>query len=976
MFLKSWATRAQHALLERECGPRYPVCCVLQRDKTIPRDVQVRCDKQIPDTEPVYRCFDCYHAPAVCKECLVASHQQNPFHRVEEWQPSLGFWQRRSLHDLGLVIYLNHDGDICYSSPGPRKMTVVHEHGIHSAAIAFCHCQDDDAGSLVPEPLQLIKFGLFPGSWQQPLTAYTVNGLRDYQLLSLQSPITALDYITYLRRVTDNIQPDEAKDRYRELNTAMREFTFLRSARRAGQEPVSGLAAGSLAVSCPACPQPQINMTDGWSDRPAEEGYLDMLFYSVDGNFHHSQKMKPMDPEDFPLTQGAAYFVNEVDFAEYQERMKPPKKEAGRLLHTCNKFGAMGYGRYTGRVSGMVGMTCSRHMFVMPSSLVDLIKGEGFAWGDFSQLSGLQPWLDVLKLLCRGYDINCQYDKKFDLRLAEFRKDFGHLPSIKTTIFPPIRSPIPKFHGPAHTLICNVYRSYNYTPGVGMTDGEASERIWSAFNALAIRTKEMSAGHRHDIINDFLNDLNVRRVHAMPAALAARHRNARRQLAEASEHLLHLEDNITTKELLSDWQQAEKRWEEDVLDPNKHKSTPCPYLLDKDKGLTEIQLVEMVKRMQAARNAQSLGSLGLVHEGTLLERRREELLDELEQDDLSDSILEAIKLRCESFHADLTTWNHLRNAYIEPLVEESVRLVRTKHTAVATAVTPSESCPRLVTTGECDIGSLEKGLLPARNPRGKSELWQDLYASPILLPSSYHAALLSEPCLKEFVSLEREIRTAQVRDALNDVRTAIIGREAYKIKKNHVSGKHHKTRATNHIRGMENNVRAAANRYRRTRAALIALGAEESDPSLRPLRKGDTVKFTLDAQHKTLGESRESKPWIWENFSFSDAQGDGQRQSFFKEAQRVHWFRSSALKKRWQEEVALLEEEMRRSIRFFDHLRRKWLGTVATRTEAGEAGAAAYSRRYTFLRRSVIGANALQASIPVYPSHESVSSTV
>ncbi|KAI0323717.1 hypothetical protein GY45DRAFT_1264149, partial [Cubamyces sp. BRFM 1775] len=892
------------------------------------------------------RCFDCYHAPAVCKECLVASHQQNPFHRVEEWQPSLGFWQRRSLCDLGLVIYLNHNGDVCYSSPGPRKMTVVHEHGIHAAAIAFCHCQDDTTGALVPEPLQLIKFGLFPGSWQQPLTAYTINGLRDYHLLSLQSPITALDYITYLRRVTDNVQSDEAKDRYRELNTAMREFTFLRSARRAGQEPAPILAAGSLAVSCPACPQPHMNMTEGWNERPAEEDYLNMLFYSVDGNFHHNQKMKPMDPEDFPLTQGAGYFVNEVDFAEYQERMKPPKKEASRPLtpiSTCNKFGAMGYGRYTGRVSGMVGMTCSRHMVVIPSSLVDLIKGEGFAWGDFSQLSGLQPWLDVLKLLCRGYDINCQYDKKFELRLAEFRKYFSHLPSIKTTIFPPIRSPIPKFHGPAHTLICNVYRSYNYTPGVGMTDGEASERIWSAFNALAVRAKEMSAGHRHDVINDFLNDLNVRRVHAMPAALAARHRNARRQLAEASEHLNHLEDNIADKQMLSDWRQAEKRWEEDVLDPNKHKSMSCPYLLDKDKGLTEKQLVEMMKRMRAARNEQSLGPLGIVHEGTLLERRRDELLDELEQDDSSDSTLESIELKCESFYADLAAWNHLRDAYFGPLVEEAVRLTRMKRTAVVTAATPPESHPRLATTGE------------SRQRRTFSELWKDLYASPILLPSSYHATVLGEPCLKELASLEREIRTAQARDALNDVRTAIIGREAYRIKKVHVSGKHQKTRATNHIRSMENTVRGAANRYRRTRAALIALGVKESDPSLRPLRKGDTVKFTLDAQHKTLGESRESKPWIWENFSFSDAQGDGQRQSFFEEAQRVHWFRSSALKKRWQEEVALLEEEMRRSIRSFDYLRRKWLGTVVTRTEAGEVGAAAYSRRQAHRYTRLIG---------------------
>ena len=209
-FLTSWATRAQHALLEREAGPSYPVRCSPSCDNHAPHN-PTPCHKQIPATESVYRCFDCYHAPVVCKECVVLAHTANPFHRVEEWQPTLGFWQRRSLYDLGLVIWLGHGGNRCYSSPGPRKITVVHEHGIYTADIAFCNCQLGDDSLPVPEPLQLIEFGLFPGSWLYPQTAYTINGLRNYHLLSVQSPVTALDFITYLRRLTDNVQPDESK---------------------------------------------------------------------------------------------------------------------------------------------------------------------------------------------------------------------------------------------------------------------------------------------------------------------------------------------------------------------------------------------------------------------------------------------------------------------------------------------------------------------------------------------------------------------------------------------------------------------------------------------------------------------------------------------------------------------------------------------------------------------------------------------
>lgn len=46
--------------------------------------------------------------------------------------------------------------------------------------------------------------------------------------------------------------------------------------------------------------------------------YLDALFYAVDGNFHQNQKEKATDPNDFPLTEGAAYFANESDFKKYQ----------------------------------------------------------------------------------------------------------------------------------------------------------------------------------------------------------------------------------------------------------------------------------------------------------------------------------------------------------------------------------------------------------------------------------------------------------------------------------------------------------------------------------------------------------------------------------------------------------------------------------------------------------------------------------
>ena len=137
-----------------------------------------------------------------------------------------------------------------------------------------------------------------------------------------------------------------------------------------------------------------------------------------------------------------------------------------------------------------------------------------FAHGDYAQFSGLRPWL-VLKLFIRGYDINCQYDKKFLQRFETMKSLFPELQTIPKCDWPFTLAAIGKFHVGAHTERCRYLHSYNYLPGVGITDGEAPKRVWAVMNSLARRTKEMMSGHRHDVLNDAFGDFNVRRVHAM-----------------------------------------------------------------------------------------------------------------------------------------------------------------------------------------------------------------------------------------------------------------------------------------------------------------------------------------------------------------------------------------------------------------------------------------------------------------------------
>ncbi|TFK79155.1 hypothetical protein K466DRAFT_456260, partial [Polyporus arcularius HHB13444] len=192
----------------------------------------------------------------------------------------------------------------------------------------------------------------------------------------------------------------------------------------------------------------------------------------------------------------------------------------------------------------------------------------------------------------------------------------------------------------------------------------------------------------------------------------------------------------------------------------------------------------------------------------------------------------------------------------------------------------------------------------------------------IALPSSYHPLITSRSCMRSFVELESDFRRAEALNKLEDVRTAVISREVIKLHKLKFSGKGITTRNRSMIQEAEEGVTQAANRYRRHWVALRALGLR--DASLRPLAKEDLARFDVSTE-RDLGKSKRKASWIWENFSFVDSAEDDGSRILYDDARRVHWFRSSALYTRWKEELDIVEEEMKRTVRFFMYWERRWL---------------------------------------------------
>ncbi|KAI0060783.1 hypothetical protein BV25DRAFT_1806721 [Artomyces pyxidatus] len=874
----------------------------------------------------LFRCEECYHARPCCGRCMVASHAQMPFHRITEWCETTGFWGPASLFDIDMKVCLGHGGAECPRKlRRPRKMTIGLESGFQSALVVFCDCLRPGHVDRVPDAVQLIEFGLYPTSWVQPQSAFSIRVHRAYHLLSLQAQTNAQDFTTYLRRLTDNVMIDESPDRYREFYISNREFAFLRAVRRAGQSPRRNLPAGSLAVLCPACPQLDINMDPNWRTRPTHLRFVDALFHGIDGNFHQNQKVKPLDPNDFALTLGSAYFANAEDFVKYQETLGPMEPEPS----TCHKFHAMGLGGYWNNISGTLGVSC-KHQVVVPGGGVDLQKGERFANVDFAMVSGLQRWMD-LQLHVSGYDINCQYRINLDKRMKHFRATTQGFSSIPKTIFPPTIACVGKFHLPAHVPACRYKFSYMYMPGVGRTDGEAPERIWAALNALGTSTREMTSGHRHDRINDHHSDMNVRRVHRLPTATVAKHREALAGHEVAQDLLNKTEAQIPT-EMLEDWKKEEEDWLAKVVDIKNHATLNNPYEAENVKGLSQKAAAYVLQAGEKITGSGPVepGLVGTIGEGIDLQHAKALLLALIEEDFEADKVRTAEARK--AFLSRIAAWRLLSASYLTPLIEAA---------ALAAGDGDHPIPPE-------DLPDDEPDSKTAPAPAGfttKGPLWQEINDVVIDLPSSRGPKTIAHTVLKRAAEVELELRQGEANDALDELRTQIITNYATQRLKRNVKGIKNNTRANRTLQHQRNVVNQAADRYRRARNCMIALGMNKNDSTYRELTAKDKIAFKVYSEDDQLGDSKKASSWIWSTFGFVDQMGDGPAKEACATARKVRWFRQHASVMRWQEEILILQAEMLRIARYFNYFEELWNEKASAHDDAGEKGQAAYARR-------------------------------
>ncbi|KAH9829608.1 uncharacterized protein C8Q71DRAFT_863183 [Rhodofomes roseus] len=805
-------------------------------------------------------------------------------------------------------------------------------------------CYNKPGHDPVDRPLQLWGAGLWPASFSRPQTAFTVHVLGFFSHLTFQAKTTAHDFYGTLRRITSNAFFEDVKDRYREFMTAHRQFNYVHTLKRFAFDVKKKLEAGCLALRCPACPHPDVNMDPNWRERPEKDRYKDALHYAKDGNFHLSQHDKKMDHADVPLMDGAAYYVHSDAYRDYLEKMNV-YEGAQEETTTCSNFNALS-DSYKGKIkTGQVGLSCTRHGFVLPCGTVDLHIGERYANVDYATLSGLQ-WFHSLHLLISSYDVNCKYGIHWWTRLEKIASLVPSVPGVTLAkeIWPAIRRCVPKWHLASHKGLCQWLFSFYYTPGVGNTDGESVERRWAVLNAIGRSVREMGPGHRQDVIDAHNSDFNAQKMFKIARHLQAKLKDAQ---TNSAKHRLQLDDLEATHRLnkspLDEWKKEEAVYIAHIVngdfDSQKMKN---PYQPAADEVPTAQDVLAELKKKDAVQREKRLKLTGSKRKASALDdtaagppRRR----------GLGDLFVAAFDLERQQEALKEKVREHKK----EPSSELYNRIEKERDALEGKlkdwSIWQEREMGAILTTMEDE---LDESVWPSSTAINPEE-------AAMLVPSSYPPVVREHPSFERFVSVERRLREAHAHDILRKVRQKLHYEAFYRSQNAGAFGQQARTRYTKLKATERTKIEVLRKEYEYVRVKAASLAPLGEPCELKALSDKDCMPPVI-AEEKT-GRRKETVSWIWRDKTFHGPA----LEKWALEAARVEWCRASARVARWGEEVEIVQEEMRRVQRFFKHWMEVWdvRAKVPCATLA-QRGAAAYAAKQAAMySRLLLNARAL-----------------
>ncbi|KAJ7120481.1 hypothetical protein C8R43DRAFT_1136866 [Mycena crocata] len=894
--------------------------------------------------KPTVRCQDCFGDVLYCASCCVQRHADNPLHFVDKWDGTS--FSRTTLKALGLRVQLGHAG-CARPHPAHEGFVVLDLPHVHEVAVDFCACERRE-----PFHIQLLRRQWFPASQEIPKTAATFRCLRYFLILTHQAKTTMYDFYGALEKATDGAGR-KPPNRYSAFLRMVREFRHLLMLKWAGRghDPVgvNGTKPGGLAVRCPACPRPGVNLPEDWEKAPPEIKWLYTIFLALDACFRLKRLMISSELRDPGLGTGLAYFTEQEPFRRFLLDVTDQEE-----MSTCSGLAALDYANTKfsrGYSSTGVGMgVCARHEFVQPTGVADLQKGERYANMDWILASFLR-WLDSRLFKVVSYDIVCQWFKKLAERLAALP------PMMRLAIIIELyRFVIPKMHIHSHTIACQLEFSLNFLVNAGQTDGEGIERPWANIGAVATSTRQMGPGSRRDTLDSHWGFWNWCKVVGIAALLRRRLDKAKREREEHSKALETFTEE-QGEERVAPWRAMVEAWEKD---PQKNKN-PFEGTVRK---ISEAEVRLKFSQEEAEREQRGVPPLHDVSPSTFI-------------------------------YAGLELEDQQRRVAIQ------VELKKAQTTAQKIDVL---GLRRKLSRGIVRFRKLQATYTPgalqalARRPANPKEVPE---TTPLMLPSAMTAQEREVGCMAGVDVIEGIARDAQCDSALVRLRNQLhIKSRLMTHKKSHARHQKANTRSRTTVARNESKISQHSGKYQAAWTAMCSLAGDASKVGWRKLRKEDIrmmqdpeelsrrevkrrkraereratrAQLIAEGEHLEALEADDDAEWVDEDGDEGEAvrtklapswiwmvTGTTGSDAELEEALRIEWAKAFARSRRWTEEVLLLEEEWRRVFASFDYEAKKWDARARdvkkrspTLAPAFVQGAVAYATRQAAMWRDL-----------------------
>ncbi|KAJ6489830.1 hypothetical protein C8R45DRAFT_826294, partial [Mycena sanguinolenta] len=406
---------------------------------------------------------------------------------------------------------------------------------------------------------------------------------------TLQAKTTMYDFYKMLEKHSDNAG-GRVPNRYNAFICMSREYAHLQMLLRGGRGHdsmgVDGTRPGQLAIRCPCCPRPGVNLPQGWENASPEDQYISVHhFIALDACFRLKRRMVSSWAKDPSLSGGCAYLVEWPEYREFLMTVTDQKE-----MSTCSGLAALDYANTKfarGYSATGVGMgVCARHEFIQPNGVGDLQRGERrYANMDYIFASLLRHIHHRLRKII-SYNIVCQWWKRLRSCLAKLPK------LVRLRIVLAIcRFVIPKLHIEGHTLLCKVSYSLNLVPGSAQTDGKGIERPWANISGVASSTREMGPGSREDTLNNHWAWWNWQKLLGMAERLRTRLDRAKAEYAAQLEAFTTFSAQQETH--VPWWRAMVEAFEADGTQKN-------PYAVEM-KALTEAQVLLRLEQEESQR---------------------------------------------------------------------------------------------------------------------------------------------------------------------------------------------------------------------------------------------------------------------------------------------------------------------------------------------------------------------------------------